>query len=241
MPRKPIQGSADQSSQEFPDFSNQDLQRNFCAEQTVCTKDMYSSTNLCDESEDVSLNGLLQNHPESPSERLAQDSPGMPPLGYIGDSTQESLDPSPISPDQSSQGSESHYEIQVKESSQEIEAPCHGAGYFQGAKPLESTEKLESPLNGSTQSSPAKSPHGFQPDESCDQDCTTSPDPQRHPCNRCFQSFKRKSDLRRHFKVHFPSQRTFQCDLPDCDRIGQNGFYRRDKLRDHQRQVHRLE
>lgn len=55
-------------------------------------------------------------------------------------------------------------------------------------------------------------------------------------CGHCSATFKRPGDLKRHEKVHFPGQRTFHCWL--CGRNGRKGFYRRDKLRDHEKKVH---
>jgi hypothetical protein len=62
----------------------------------------------------------------------------------------------------------------------------------------------------------------------------------RHICRLCSSTFKRKGDLRRHSKKHFPEQAGFHCRHPHCERNGRNGFYRRDKLIAHQKQVHNL-
>jgi hypothetical protein len=62
--------------------------------------------------------------------------------------------------------------------------------------------------------------------------------PERHPCNHCSRAFKRPGDLKRHEKKHFPGQMTFHCWQPGCDRNRLKGFYRRDKLRDHEKNVH---
>jgi len=64
--------------------------------------------------------------------------------------------------------------------------------------------------------------------------------PDRHACSICSAAFKRPSDLRRHSRVHSPETRTFHCREPHCGRNGRGGFYRRDKLVQHQRQVHDL-
>jgi hypothetical protein len=57
----------------------------------------------------------------------------------------------------------------------------------------------------------------------------------RHLCNRCTKSFTRKGDLKRHFKSHFESQRVFHCYEDGCSKNGPlNGFYRRDKYKEHQ-------
>jgi hypothetical protein len=44
--------------------------------------------------------------------------------------------------------------------------------------------------------------------------------------------------LSRHYKVHFPTERRFHCHEVGCDRNGKNGYYRRDKLYDHQRKIY---
>jgi hypothetical protein len=62
----------------------------------------------------------------------------------------------------------------------------------------------------------------------------------RHICRLCRSNFKRAGDLRRHSRVHYPEQRSFHCSQPLCNRKGTKGFYRRDKLRTHQRQVHNM-
>ena len=62
--------------------------------------------------------------------------------------------------------------------------------------------------------------------------------PDRYSCRRCNSTFKRQADLKRHTKVHFPGQRKFHCWQLGCERNGWRGFYRRDKLRDHEKQVH---
>jgi hypothetical protein len=73
---------------------------------------------------------------------------------------------------------------------------------------------------------------------------TTAPNspnnsPDRQPCLRCSSTFKRAGDLKRHEKVHAP-RRDFPCRQPACSRKGGKGFYRRDKLRAHEKQVHRM-
>jgi hypothetical protein len=65
--------------------------------------------------------------------------------------------------------------------------------------------------------------------------------PRDYLCDRCSRAFNRASDLRRHYNVHFPDHRTFHCFVEGCDRSGERGFYRRDKLHDHQRQAHRFQ
>jgi hypothetical protein len=60
----------------------------------------------------------------------------------------------------------------------------------------------------------------------------------RHACNKCDKSFKRSEDLRRHYRKHFPGTRVFPCNVPGCDKNGENGFYRRDKLMYHRRSAH---
>jgi hypothetical protein len=62
-----------------------------------------------------------------------------------------------------------------------------------------------------------------------------------HLCQVCHLTFKRPSDLKRHEGMHFPEQRIFHCKQLGCERKGRKGFYRRDKLRTHQRHVHGLD
>jgi hypothetical protein len=64
--------------------------------------------------------------------------------------------------------------------------------------------------------------------------------PDRHPCPHCPRTFKRPGDVKRHEKVHIPSQRRFHCWQVGCERRGWRGFYRRDKLRDHAKTAHGL-
>ncbi|KAF8846736.1 hypothetical protein BDZ45DRAFT_755682 [Acephala macrosclerotiorum] len=59
-----------------------------------------------------------------------------------------------------------------------------------------------------------------------------------HSCNHCNSAFKRLSDRNRHAKVHFPGQRTFHCTHLGCERKGRKAFYRKDKLKDHEKQAH---
>lgn len=52
------------------------------------------------------------------------------------------------------------------------------------------------------------------------------------------KAFTRSSDLARHMKSrHCPPE--FDCTFPGCDRWGDKGFHRKDKLSDHMRQKHR--
>jgi hypothetical protein len=60
----------------------------------------------------------------------------------------------------------------------------------------------------------------------------------RFHCNKCPKSFGRNADLRRHYKKHFLAERRFECLIDACERRGEHGFYRRDKLKDHQNNVH---
>lgn len=59
-----------------------------------------------------------------------------------------------------------------------------------------------------------------------------------HPgCSRT-KPFTRKGDLDRHMKSHSPPE--FGCPIHGCKRQGDDGFPRKDKLRDHMRQKHRM-
>ncbi|KAF8847986.1 hypothetical protein BDZ45DRAFT_754330 [Acephala macrosclerotiorum] len=70
---------------------------------------------------------------------------------------------------------------------------------------------------------------------------TIDSSPEGHLCRLCHATFKRPSDLKRHEGVHFPEQWKYHCKEPWCERKGRKGFYRRDKLRMHERQVHGLD
>jgi hypothetical protein len=69
---------------------------------------------------------------------------------------------------------------------------------------------------------------------------TSNHSPSRQFCRLCRQTFKRPGDLKRHENVHFPDRRRFHCWQLGCKRNGRKGFFRRDKLRDHEKQVHHL-
>jgi hypothetical protein len=68
---------------------------------------------------------------------------------------------------------------------------------------------------------------------------TNSPD--RPFCYLRSKSFKRTGNLKRHEGVHLPEQWKCYCKQPDCVRKGRKGFYGRNKLRTHGRQVQGLD
>lgn len=91
---------------------------------------------------------------------------------------------------------------------------------------------LSSQESGSSNLTPAMSPSTP----------TTAPDspnnsPDRLSCLICHSKFKRAGDRQRHEKVH-RGQRDFPCRQPACNRKGGKGFYRSDKLKAHEKQVH---
>lgn len=54
--------------------------------------------------------------------------------------------------------------------------------------------------------------------------------------------FTRKADLERHIKrLHEPSPQLYDCFYPGCNRVGFKGLPRADKLRDHLREVHKVD
>ncbi|KAI9733984.1 MAG: hypothetical protein M1834_002641 [Cirrosporium novae-zelandiae] len=59
-------------------------------------------------------------------------------------------------------------------------------------------------------------------------------------CTQCNATFARQADLNRHIKKHKEGLREFQCHFPGCAFNGSNGFYRKDKLKDHQRMKHKM-
>jgi len=58
--------------------------------------------------------------------------------------------------------------------------------------------------------------------------------------NDCTRAYKRKYELQRHQRKH-TGLRPYGCRLMTCDRAGQNGFARKDHLKQHLRQVHHVE
>ena len=55
----------------------------------------------------------------------------------------------------------------------------------------------------------------------------------------CKAAFNSMADLKRHSAMHCTNPVMYSCDRPGCDRVGDNGFTRKDKLRDHIRQKHK--
>ena len=55
----------------------------------------------------------------------------------------------------------------------------------------------------------------------------------------CKAAFKSMADLKRHSAMHCTNPVMHSCEKPGCDRVGDNGFTRKDKLRDHLRQKHK--
>ncbi|PMD34764.1 hypothetical protein L207DRAFT_126494 [Hyaloscypha variabilis F] len=55
----------------------------------------------------------------------------------------------------------------------------------------------------------------------------------------CHRSYKRIHEVRRHRKVH-SSTKPYACTFSNCRRSGENGFIRKDHLKQHLRQVHRV-
>ena len=97
---------------------------------------------------------------------------------------------------------------------------------FSDSVPFSSQESGSSNLTPATSpSTPTKAPHS--PNSS----------PDRLSCPICDSKFKRAGDRQRHEKVH-SGQRDFPCTQPACNRKGGKGFYRSDKLKAHEKQVH---
>ena len=55
----------------------------------------------------------------------------------------------------------------------------------------------------------------------------------------CKAAFNSMTDLKRHSAMHCTNPVMHSCEKPGCDRVGDNGFARKDKLRDHLRQKHK--
>ncbi|KAH8906921.1 hypothetical protein BR93DRAFT_927747 [Coniochaeta sp. PMI_546] len=62
-----------------------------------------------------------------------------------------------------------------------------------------------------------------------------SSDRARHACSSCDKSFGRPADLRRHMRIHNPQAPRLSCPFEYCDRKGDKGFLRADKLKEHRR------
>ena len=57
-----------------------------------------------------------------------------------------------------------------------------------------------------------------------------------------YSSFTRKADYQRHIdRLHVQSPQLFNCTYPGCNRTGFKGLPREDKLRDHLREVHKVD
>ena len=54
----------------------------------------------------------------------------------------------------------------------------------------------------------------------------------------CWLRFHDLTDLRRHIRKHREGPRAFNCPAPGCPRKGENGFYRKDKMKDHYKNKH---
>jgi hypothetical protein len=53
------------------------------------------------------------------------------------------------------------------------------------------------------------------------------------PCQHCMKSFTRTADRDRHARGHDPNAIRYSCPALGCDRAGDNGFLRKDKLKKH--------
>jgi hypothetical protein len=59
---------------------------------------------------------------------------------------------------------------------------------------------------------------------------------QMHPayqCSNCGKSYARRGDRDRHTRTHNPNARRYSCPHPGCNRVGLNGFLRKDKFMEH--------
>ena len=60
----------------------------------------------------------------------------------------------------------------------------------------------------------------------------------KHICRYCATSFGRSSDLKRHALKHQSGPRPFSCPSDGCPYKGAKGFTRKDKMRDHVKNMH---
>ena len=86
----------------------------------------------------------------------------------------------------------------------------------------------------------------WKPQFHCDDEkCKVSPnklgDTIHYHCpEQCKTTLRRWGDLLRHSRAkHCENREKFPCPFPHCKRAGENGFPRKDKLKDHQNSVHR--
>ena len=61
------------------------------------------------------------------------------------------------------------------------------------------------------------------------------------PAEGCLPLFKRETELIRHMNIHLPGVQPYECSELGCPYKGDKGFYRKDKLVDHQRNRHGLD
>jgi hypothetical protein len=95
------------------------------------------------------------------------------------------------------------------------------------------------PFSSQESSSSSLTPAAISPSTPTTAPNSPNDSPDRQPCLHCPLTFKRGGDLKRHEKVH-ARQRDFPCRQPACSRKGRKGFYRKDKLKAHEKQVHRM-
>ncbi|RDW61074.1 hypothetical protein BP6252_12457 [Coleophoma cylindrospora] len=102
---------------------------------------------------------------------------------------------------------------------------------------------LQSPgLVGSSTAAPDPNP-SIDPIETLVLHTTTNTEqPTRFRCvvNGCNRDYKRKHELKRHQKYH-SGVKAHRCNIPRCNRSGQNGFVRRDHLGQHMKKVHKID
>lgn len=61
--------------------------------------------------------------------------------------------------------------------------------------------------------------------------------------SNCSSTFRNRNDFNRHcntvhMRVGAAGRQLLDCPFPDCERVGENGFKRKDNLLQHQRSVH---
>lgn len=108
---------------------------------------------------------------------------------------------------------------------------AYGSGFI---TPPQVTNGMITPANpGFLAATPFASPENSDPAEPP----ATGPK-SRSTCSVCKKTYARSSDLKRHAAKHRPGLREFSCPATVCPYKGNKGFTRKDKMKDHVKNMH---